>query len=107
MIIDVVSYTVYKITNGFLDATCTIIGNLIGENNVELAWNNFKTILIFNFLFNILLSFVLLYESGPIASGFAPNQPTVSAIILEAFPMLLLACIASLGSVMGVIFALG
>ena len=93
MIIDVASYSLFKIANGFLDATCTIIGNLIGENNVKLAKTNFKIILAFNFVFNILIALLLFFKREAIANGFAPTQPGVSEIVYEAFPMLIIASI--------------
>ena len=92
---------------GMSDATCTIIGNQIGENNVALAWKNFKVILMANFIFNATLSIILLVERESFTDMFTKGQPIVHALLLEIFPIIAAIFSANLGCFFGCIFALG
>ena len=92
---------------GFSDATCTIIGNQIGENNVKLAWKNFKVILIFNVIVNGGIALILFFEKETFTHLFVKDQPEVSGLLIEIFPILAATFAGNLGCFFGVIFALG
>ena len=64
----------YSVFQGIMEATAATIGNNIGQNNVQLAWFNFKLISLLSICINVVAAIMLYTYRWTIASIFTQDQ---------------------------------
>ena len=92
---------------GISEATCTIIGNLIGGNKIRLARINFKMLTLINFLVNVFMATTLFINRRAFTTLFAQEEEEINKLVVEIVPFLALFYLTYFGSAFGVIIATG
>ena len=92
---------------GIIDATCTIIGNFIGLNEVSIAEFHFGIISFASICINITSSSLLYRNRDQITKIFADEGTELYSLVIEIIPLLALMWLFNFAPSYGVVFACG
>ena len=97
--------TVAGLFLGHIDAINAVIESFIEDNNVKLAWFNFKVSTVLSYIFNIIMALIIFLKRKDLAEAFSEDDVVID-LVVDVLPIIALTYLSIFSSVNACILAL-